>query len=279
MTVYDALEKRHEMPRAWDDWADYRAAWSDWVIRHSRWDSSILIVGAGACNDYDLAHFAKFYGEIILFDINGASMQAALARVPQRYRGRIRCMTGDLMGILPQEYEEFCCVLQELINRRGKLTDIKELSALAVPQAINIYARAEKRREKLRLPQADYVALSGVHSQINHMLPWIWQAYVQVLRQRDDELFQLASQENTKIAKQINQKLSAAANKGLFVSAEAARAGVSGVVEGAWQALEDLHAYTDAGGLHVTDEAHFAWGYDLRQNMIYDMEALALGKS
>lgn len=279
MTVYDALEKRHDMPRAWDDWADYRAAWSNWVIRHSKWDSSILIVGAGACNDYDLTHFAKFYGEIVLFDINGASMQAALARVPQRYRGRIRCMTGDLMGILPQEYEEFCYVLQELVNRRGKLTDIRELSALAIPQAINIYARAAKRREKLRLPQADYVVVSGVHSQINHMLPWIWQAYVEVLGQRDDELFQLASQENTRIAQQVNEKLCAAAKKGVFVSAEASRAGVPGAVEGAWQALEELHARTDEHRLHVTDETHFAWGYDLRQHMIYEMEALALSKS
>ena len=86
MTVYDALEKRHVMPRAWDDWADYRREWSEWIIRYCKWDTSILIVGAGACNDYDLEHFTKFFREIYLYDMDEASMQEAVKRVPAARR-------------------------------------------------------------------------------------------------------------------------------------------------------------------------------------------------
>ena len=276
MTVYDTLEKRHVMPRAWEDWAAYRKAWSNWIIRHCKRDSSLLIVGAGACNDYDLEHFLTFFDHITLYDVDERSMQEALSRVPVADRARVRCEGGDLLGITPEEYREFCSVIQNEVNRRGKLTDIAQLAQTALTLAQSMYTRAAGRRAKLVLPHADYVAVSGVHSQINHMLPWIWEAYMQVLGQREDQVFQMISQENSRIAAQVNANLCKAADKGLLVSAEASRAGVPGGVEGAWQALADLKQQTDSEKLHVTDTTHIPWGYDLRQNMIYDMEALAL---
>lgn len=276
MTVYDALEKRHEMPRAWDDWADYRKAWSDWIIRYCKWDSSILIVGAGACNDYDLEHFLKFFGKILLFDLDEAAMQKAVRRIPAGQRDKVELFTGDFLGITPAAYQEFCRVIQEEINHRGKLTDVNELAQTAMPLVEQLYADAKKSRESLRLPKADYVAVSGVHSQINHMLPWIWQAYMQALGQREDTIFQRASQENARIMQKMNDKLLAAAGQKLFVSAEKARVGVPGGVEGAWQALSDLEARAKNGQLRLTDRRHFPWAYDLRQNMIYEMEGLVI---
>ena len=276
MTVYDALEKRHEMPRAWDDWADYRKAWSDWIIRYCKWDSSILIVGAGACNDYDLEHFSKFFGKILLFDLDEASLQAAVKRVPAAHRDKVEVCTGDFLGITPYAYQEFCRVIQEEINHRGKLTDINELAQTAMPLVEQLYADAKKSRESLILPQADYVAVSGVHSQVNHMLPWIWQAYMQALGQWEDTIFQRASKENGLIMQEMNDMLLAAAGRKLFVSAEKARVGVPGGVEGAWQALEDLKKRTEGSGICIAESRKFAWGYDLRQNMIYEMEGLVI---
>ncbi len=278
MTVYDTLEKRHVMPRAWEDWAAYRSAWSQWIMHHCERGGSLLIVGAGACNDYDLEHFLQFFDRITLYDVDEQAMQAAIRRVPQADRARVSCETGDLLGIYPEEYREFCTAIQSEVNRCGKLTDITQLAQIAVIVAQSMYARAAQRRAALVLPQADVVAVSGVHSQINHMLPWIWEAYMQVLGQREERVFGLASEENSRIAVQINRKLCEAAGHALFVSAEASRAGVPGGVEGAWQALADLKRHTDESALHLVDTTHFAWGYDLRQNMIYDMEALALGR-
>ena len=276
MTVYDTLEKRHVMPRAWEDWAAYRSAWSKWIMSHCEGGGSLLIVGAGACNDYDLEHFLQCFDRITLYDVDEQAMQAAMRRVPQADSARVSCETGDLMGIYPEEYREFCTVIQSEVNRRGKLTDITQLAQTAYMMAQSMYLRAAGRRAKLVLPHADYVAVSGVHSQINHMLPWIWEAYMQVLGQREDQVFQMISQENSRIATQVNANLCKAADKGLLVSAEASRAGVPGGVEGAWQALADLKQQTDSDKLHVTDTTHIPWGYDLRQNMIYDMETLAL---
>lgn len=276
MTVYDALEKRHVMPRAWDDWADYRKAWSEWIIRYCKWDSSILIVGAGACNDYDLEHFSKFFGKILLFDLDEASMQEACKRIPAAHRDKVEVFTGDFLGITPYAYQEFCREIQAEVNHRGKLTDVTELAQTALSFVEQMYADAKKNREKLVLPQADYVAVSGVHSQVNHMLPWIWQAYMQALGQREDMIFQRASQENGRIMRDMNDKLLAAAGQKLFVSAEKARVGLPGGVEGAWQALEDLKKRADGTHLRLSDSRNFAWGYDLRQNMIYEMEGLVI---
>ena len=276
MTVYDALEKRHVMPRAWDDWADYRKNWSDFIIRHCKWDTRILIVGAGACNDYDLEHFSKFFREILLFDMDEKMLQEALKRVPKERRAKFGVYTGDLLGITPAEYQEFCRVVQEEVNHRGKLTDVRELADSMLRHVELMYAQAGRRRQKLQLPQADYVAVSGVHSQVNHMLPWIWEAYMQALGQREDLIFRRAAQENELIVKDMNSRLLAAAKRGLFVSAEKTRMGVPGGVEGACQALADLHQRADAKQVHLLNETKIAWGYDLRQQMIYEMEALAI---
>ena len=276
MTVYDALEKRHIMPRAWDDWVDYRREWSEWIIAHCKWDTSILIVGAGACNDYDLEHFTKFFRKILLFDLDETSMQEAKKRVPVERRDKIQLFTGDFLGITPQAYQEFCRVIQEEINHRGKLTDVGELAQTAQPLIDQLYADAAKRRAGLTLPKADYVAISGVHSQVNHMLPWIWQAYMQALGQREDTVFQRISQENSVVMHEMNDKLSEAAGQKLFVSAEKVRVGVPGGVEGAHQALADLHRRAEDGQLQLVDQTKLAWGYDLRQNMIYEMEALVV---
>lgn len=279
MTIYDALEKRHVMPRAWDDWADYRRDWSEWLIHHCKWDTSILIVGAGACNDYDLEHFAKFFRKIYLFDMDETFMQEALKHVSAARRAKVQMMTGDLLGVTAQAYQDFCRVIQEEVNRRGKLTDVKELAQTALPYIEKLYADAKKRRQQITLPKADYVAVSGVHSQINHMLPWIWQAYMQALGQPEEMIFQRASQENRVLMHEVNDMLLAAAGKRLFVCAEKARAGVSGKVEGAWQALEDLKKRPDKENFKMLDSKQFLWGYDLRQNMIYEMEGLVIDTS
>lgn len=278
MTIYDALEKRHVMPRAWDDWADYRSAWSEWIIHHCKWDTSILIVGAGACSDYDMEHFSKFFGEILLFDMDEEFMKEGINRIPAARRGKVKFFTGDFLGITHYQYQEFCRIIQEEVNRRGKLTDIQELANMALPLIEKMYAEAGRRRQSLVLPKADYVAVSGVHSQVNHMMPWIWEAYMQALGQREELIFQRISQENDRIMQDMNEKLLAAAGGGLFVSAEKSRMGVPGSVEGARQALDELKKRADGEHVLLADTKNFVWGYDPRQQMIYEMEGLALSK-
>lgn len=276
MTVYDALEKRHVMPRAWDDWKDYRKQWSDWIIRYSKRDTSILIVGAGACNDYDLEHFSRFFGKIYLFDLEEETMREGIRRVPAPRRGKIKLLTGDFLGIMPVQYETFCQRIQGAINRRGKGIDLGALAEYALPMIEEMYASSRQRRKELVLPWADYVAVAGVHSQINHMLPWIWEAYMQAIAQREETVFRRIAQENDLLMKELDDKLLAAAGRRLFVSAEKSRAGIPGGVEGARQALDDLKQRVDGKNLLLTDQRILPWPYDLRQNMIYEMEALVL---
>jgi hypothetical protein len=273
MTVYDALEKRHVMPRAWEDWADYRKAWSNQILRGCEEDGSLLIVGAGACNDYDLERFLGFFHEVILLDSDLKSMEEAKKRLPEKKRDVLRLQEMDVLGIRPEDYEDFCGRVQERVNRKGKLTDVNELAELALELIETMYQKAGERRALLSFPQADYVAISGVHSQVNHMLPWIWEAYMQVLEQRDLRVFERISRENDRIIKELDDDLLAAANRRLFVSAETGRAGVPGAVQGAYQALEDLKSRE---GISILEQKKLMWSYDLRQPLIYEMEALTI---
>ncbi len=279
MTVYDALEKRHVMPRAWDDWAGYRREWSRWIIRLCKRDTSILIVGAGACNDYDLEFFTGFFERIYLFDLDEKAMQEGLKKVPAARRDKISFLTGDLLSVSPKQYQEFCRRIQEEVNRRGKNTDLSGLADYALSMVEEMYASSRRQRKNMALPHADYVAAAGVHSQINHMLPWIWEAYMQALAQREETVFQRIAQENCLLMKEINDKLLASAGRRLFVSAEKSRAGVPGGIEGARQALDDLKSRPDGRNLQLTGRRILPWPYDLRQGIIYEMEALVLTKN
>lgn len=279
MTVYDALEKRHVMPRAWDDWAGYRREWSQWIIRFCKRDTSILIVGAGPCNDYDLELLTGFFEKIYLFDLDEKAMREGIKKVPAARRGKIHFLTGDILSVYPEQYQEFCRKIQEEVNRRGKNTDLRELADHALPMVEELYASARRQRKNLSLPRADYVVVSGVHSQINHMLPWIWEAYMQALAQREERIFQRIAQENCLLMKEVNDKLLASAGRRLFVSAEKSRAGVPGGVEGARQALDDLKSRPDGRNLQLTGRRILPWPYDLRQGIIYEMEALVLTKN
>lgn len=276
MTVYDVLENRHVMPRAWDDWVDYRRTWTELILRYSKRDTTLLIIGAGSCNDYDMERLSRFFREIYLLDLDKNAMKESLLRVPAAYKGRFDFYTADFLGIKPTEYTSFCNELQKEINHYGRNTDIKDLANIALPLIESMYANAKRRRESLQLPKADYVAVSGVHSQINHMLPWIWDAHMQTLGQREEMIFRRASMENEPIIRDMNTKLLEAAGRRLYVSAEKTRMGVPGLVEGARQALDDMKKRVDDRNLFLTDSQTVPWAYDLRQNMIYEMEMLVM---
>lgn len=280
MTIYDVLEKRHEMPRAYEDWADYRKKWTDMILRHISFEEeSLLIIGAGACNDYDLPRLLEHFRQIHLMDSDIQSMNQALQRLPKEQLGRIMTYEGDLLKITPSEYQEFCQEMQAIINHRGKLTEIKELADIAIHFVDNLYRNASKRRSSEFPVQASYVAIAGVHSQINHMLPWIWEAYMKVLDQREETIFNRISEENDKLQKQLNENLFRAAKYGVFVASEKSRVGTPGQIQGSYQALMDLDERVKAGECTLVEEQTLPWPYDLRQQIIYEMRCMYLKKN
>lgn len=77
-SLYDQLLALQQIPNAYDEWAEYRAELTAFIIAHTDHDASALIVGAGACNDFDLSKLAGHFSQITLPDRNETSMHAGI---------------------------------------------------------------------------------------------------------------------------------------------------------------------------------------------------------
>ena len=89
--------------RAEKDWALYaahRARLSE-LVRASagKRPGRLCVLGAGNCNDLDLAALAEVFTEIHLCDIDGKALARAVARQPASVRPRLRRHEVDLSGL------------------------------------------------------------------------------------------------------------------------------------------------------------------------------------
>jgi hypothetical protein len=93
-----------------DDWALYahhRARLTDSIAEMAPAPASpvgrLCLLGAGNCNDVDLARLAGHFAEIHLVDIDGAALARAVARQPPDIRARLhRHAPVDLSGLSPR---------------------------------------------------------------------------------------------------------------------------------------------------------------------------------
>jgi hypothetical protein len=88
----------------------------------------IAILGAGNCNDLDLATIARAFGEIHLFDIDGEALSGAVERQEHHVRSACRLHVRDLTGVA-RFLEEWRAQSPELMP--AQISAWKELSTLA----------------------------------------------------------------------------------------------------------------------------------------------------
>jgi hypothetical protein len=96
--------------RSRDDWELYRghrerltAVIDSLAAARSATAGTLVLLGAGNCNDVDLPTLAGRFAEIHLVDIDGAAIDRARQRQPAELRGRIVTHGNvDLTGLLPR---------------------------------------------------------------------------------------------------------------------------------------------------------------------------------
>ncbi len=106
MGVYEHIKQKFVMPNAYNDWSKYREQVTKLIIKDVnkdivgyesvktgvvtttmkpvyREDMSIAILGAGACNDFDLLELSQHFDRITLIDVDMESMQKAIEWMPE----------------------------------------------------------------------------------------------------------------------------------------------------------------------------------------------------
>ena len=75
--IYERFLQRASRDDEFNDWAGYRAELTDYIIRKTAPGSSLLILGAGKCNDLDLQKLAEHCGSITLSDYRPETAEEA----------------------------------------------------------------------------------------------------------------------------------------------------------------------------------------------------------
>jgi hypothetical protein len=91
---------RLTMNRDWDLYAAHRARLTDAILQSAApAGGRLCVLGAGACNDFDLARAAEVFSEIHLVDLDEKALARGVARHEAPVRARLHRHALDLSGL------------------------------------------------------------------------------------------------------------------------------------------------------------------------------------
>ena len=293
MSLLQEISKKFQIPNAYDKWTEYRDNLTDFVIQKihkvkeqtNQETLSLLILGAGSCNDIDLSRIAANGVQITLLDIEKSGMEEACGKynvnascVEESITGitgqDLDILAGELLGYLRQEYQSNKLTKEALLE---KMQD--DLSAL-------LFARETEEEFINRLMHCfgdgeyDMILGAGVLSQLYAQPLYLVET---IKKNAEEQIFQEEiDPEKTlhKIVREANEKwipiivkemLGASRCVGIFASEE----NKISPVEGAKQCLEMIQDYCSESKIEV-DECLLSWPFDLANNRSYMMRVQAV---
>ncbi len=265
-SLYDQLIGLTKIPGARDQWQQYRDELTNIIIEECH-GGSLLIVGAGECNDINVSVLSKKFDSITLFDRSYGTDNIPHiedANIPISY------VSGDILGISDDSYRKLCADVQNYIALNMDSFSMKALADRYLMIIEDMYNNACPDIP-FTSNSFDNVVCVGVHSQVNNMLAWMWDAYESALGQQDARVHKYISSENNRIIKAFNDRLFDITRKHIIIGAEQGRTGSGGAIEGAHQCILDVqqriggYSYVDVN-LTLID-----WPFDIERDIVYQM--------
>ena len=262
--IYARFLERSSRDDEYGDWADYRAELTGFITEHTSPGASLLILGAGKCNDLDLSRLVKHAGSIILSDFREDSVEEAFHRYGLEPSDRLRFEASDYVGITDDDYLEYTdlllTIMQKLADGSGDtLREIAGADLDRMEQLLQqIYERNTGYRMDPGLTPCDYVVVSGLHSQLNNAFRGIFQYVRKDVEEREGKvrfeeelnkfIFQITRKHTDALVDRLNEAVFTAAGKGVIYGYEesiiytppGSRSPVIGTVDGARQAGERI---------------------------------------
>ncbi|MDO5154812.1 MAG: hypothetical protein Q4D51_02505 [Eubacteriales bacterium] len=277
MNLYDELQSHFLMPTAYADWSDYRAYMTDLLIQHTKQYSlplafhanmsvtdiqpTLLIVGAGACNDLDLSKLLPHFSSITLLDYNNDTLQQAKATYHLEDDPHVITYLASINGQSDTTYRQFCYELSEFVRTCDSndipITDVvfDDFCCHTLPKYLHT---SDKEIPVLSNHHYDYVWCVGVHSQLQSMFAYIFRAFEENLKHRnpnyvtkneESRFYQMLKEENNLFIPRFHDALLKCATQNLFIGVEESRVSadtkpiaqpIHTPIEGAYQAIQDL---------------------------------------
>lgn len=290
MNLYDEIKSHFELPDAFTDWTNYRNTLTDYLIaetdqitlplsfhpdmKHSEISPTLAVIGAGSCNDLDLAVLSNHFSKITLIDYNRISMKKALSTYHLENNPAIELLPVSLNGLDDSDYQDFCGQLQAFARTSRTSLSRKSFDEYALSLLELSYQKSRQTTIPLLPASYDYIWCFGVHSQLQSMFSYIYHIFEVNLHDIfaknsisfDNHFTKRLIEENNHFIPIFHDALLASAKKAVFIGCEQKKHGDEKAIEGAYQAIRDIRNRNQ----HLT-ESLILWPFYPARHISYEM--------
>ncbi len=280
MAIYDELRLLQKIPDAYVTWAAYRQELTDYILAETREGASLAIFGAGPLNDFDLKKLGGHFSRICLLDRDLTGVEEAFSTqgLTEEEREKFQFKEVDFLGITDEEYRYLSDAMQHELMRYGLRTDIEQLAAYSMDLWTQVYEKANQTELDFGEETFDYVVAVGVHSQINNVAAWLWDAFSQTLGQFDGSFYQLVINENEVAIPRFQDAMLSICKEACVLGLEQESLGQPGSVQGAIQGLMDIENRIAKKQLKRQSEKELLWPLDQKNGIVHRMRVQTLQK-
>ena len=271
--LYDDLLSLQTIPTAYTDWTAYRERLTGFILEQTAPRTTACIVGAGACNDFDLRRLSGHFDRLLLLDRNTDSTKEGMAR--QGVRIPEECfIQADLLGIPDEAYRSIADHMLSAIREQQRRTapDTRAVERLFLREMDAAYMNRQPDKLMEQSGIADYVICCGVHSQLLTVFPQMASVYRRYIDIRPEAIEQKVRKWIPGVMAELNDALFRWAGKGVIVGLEEYRIGEIGGIDGASQALDLLKK----SGHSVLEQSSLRWDFDPKRNKAYQMRIMQI---
>ncbi len=269
--LYRKLSDMLVLPNAYEEWADYREKVTNYIIEHSEEQRSLAVLGAGRCNDLDLAKLKEHFSFISLFDRDEEAMKEAVKRYGLENDPDVDIQVRDFVGISDEDYASYADLMINELNKKGRDTDLEEVAPLMIEKLEEIFKKTRAHQADIGIQQYDYATVLGVHSQLLNMLVWIWAVGLSNIGKSEKTVEDHIKKEDLYQVKKLNDDINMLVRRGFFLGCEMSRTGAKGGIEGALQAMGDINKRNEKKLLKIENAATLTWPLNSRENINYQM--------
>ena len=290
MHLYDEIKSHFKIPNAFSNWENYRNTLTSYLIaetdqislplsfgnhmKETEFLPTLAIIGAGSCNDLDLAALSAHFSKITLIDYDMDAMKEALTTYHLENNPVIELRPISLNGLDDADYQQFCEQLQVFVTACGSSLSRKDFDTYALSLLENFYEKSRKTTIPLFPASYDYIWCFGVHSQLQSMFSYIYQVFEINLKDiftnnsepSLNSFTHRLKEENNYFIPRFHDAILASAKKSVFIGCEHKRLGVNTAIEGAYQGIYDLR------NRHLSMTEHvILWNFYPEKHISYEM--------
>ena len=273
--ILQEIKQKFKLVNAYEDWKDYRQLLTGMVIDAGGSDKSktVVVIGAGYCNDIDIKSLCRQFNEIILLDCDSEALEKVLIGLGEEETKKVIPCTLSLTGIEESDISVLFTDTLANLQKCGRYLTYHQFEDILMTNLDRLFGKMYTTEDEVMkaLPRADIAVCNGVCSQLFSIISYFIRSVAASIPEAlfkgamdvaDRAEQRLKSKNDVIIPAIINAILKSAGDYVIFGNEYSKER----PVEGAYQCIE---AVAKSG--HVIKECEATWSFNRKENIEYNM--------